>query len=137
MRFITIAILSAFTLAPVAAQAATPLEKETSIWQAFKNKDAKAFGGMLAPDFVAQYEDGTFNRAHELDSLKNSTLDSFKISNFASRMIDADDMLMTYVVDVKGKSGKDDISGKYQAGSVWHRSGSTWLGVYHTEIKAK
>jgi hypothetical protein len=136
MRIITIAAL-AVALAPVATQAATPLQKETSIWQAFKDKDAKAFSAMLAPNYVGLYDDGTYSRAKELDSLKNAKLESFRLSSFASRMIDADDMLMTYVVDVKGMMGKTDISGKYQAASVWHRTRKDWLGVYHTEIKAK
>jgi hypothetical protein len=137
MRIITIAALAAFALAPIAAQAATPLQKETSVWQAFKDKNAKAFGAMLAPNYVGLYDDGVASRATELDHLKSSKLDSFKIGNFSSRMVDPDDMLMTYVVDVKGTMGKDDISGKYHAASLWHRSGKTWLGVYHTEIKAR
>jgi hypothetical protein len=52
-------------------------------------------------------------------------------------MIDRDDMLMTYVVEVKGSMGKDDISGKYNATSLWHRAGTKWLTAYHSEIKAK
>ena len=137
MRIITIAALVAVALAPVSAQAATPLQKETSVWQAFKDKNAKAFSAMLSPNYVGLYDDGVYSRAKELDSLKNAKLESFKLSSFVSRMIDADDMLMTYVVDVKGMMAKTDISGKYQAASVWHRTGNSWLGVYHTEIKAK
>jgi hypothetical protein len=137
MRIISIAALAAFAVAPVAAQAATPLQQETAVWQAFKDKNAKAFEAMIAPTFVGLYSDGPDNRAKELDNLKNSKIASFKIDNFASKLIDPDDMLMTYVVDVKGTMGKDDISGKYQVASLWHRSGNKWLGVFHTEIKAK
>ncbi len=137
MRIISIAALAAFVIAPVAAQADTPLQKETAIWQTFKDKNANAFGAMFAPNYVGLYEDGIASRAKELDNLKNAKIASFKIDKFASRMIDPNDMLMTYVVDVKGAMGKDDISGKYQAASLWHRTGNKWLGVYHTEIKAK
>ena|SRR5437899_2048766 len=137
MRIVTIAALAAFAVASIAAQADTPLQKETAIWQSFKDKNAKAFGAMLAPTYVGLYNDGPDNRARELDNLKNSKIISFKIDNFASRMVDTNNMLMTYVVDVKGTMGKDDISGKYQAASLWHRTGKKWLGVYHSEIKAK
>jgi hypothetical protein len=52
-------------------------------------------------------------------------------------MIDPNDVLVTYVVDVKGTMGKDDVSGRYRAATVWHRAGNKWLTAYHTEIKAK
>jgi hypothetical protein len=137
MRIISIAALAAFAIAPIAAQAATPLQQETAIWQAFKDKNAKAFTAMLAPNGVSLYEDGVASRAKELDNLKNAKIASFKIDNFSSRMIDPNNLLTTYVVDVKGTMGKDDISGKYQVASLWHRTGNKWLGVFHTEIKAK
>jgi hypothetical protein len=137
MRIISIAALAAFAIAPVAAQAATPLQQETAIWQAFKDKNAKAFTAMLAPNGVSLYEDGVASRAKELDNLKNAKIASFKIDNFSSRMIDPNNLLTTYVVDVKGTEGKTDMSGRYQAASVWHRSGKNWVGAFHTEIKAK
>jgi hypothetical protein len=137
MRIITIAALAAVALSPVAAHAATPLQKETSVWQAFKDKNANAFAAAFAPNYVGLYDYGVASKAKELDSLKNAKISSFKIENFKSQMIDQDDMLMTYVVEVKGTMGKDDITGKYNAASLWHRTGNKWLGVYHTEIKAK
>ena len=137
MRIITIAALTAFALTPIAAGAETPLQKESATWQTFKDKDASAFGAMFAPTYVGVYEDGLASKSTELDHLKNGKIASFKIDKFTSRLIDPNNMLMTYDVDVKGTMGKDDISGKYHAASLWHRTGNKWLGVYHTEIKAK
>jgi hypothetical protein len=137
MRITTAIIAAALVFTPAAAGAATPLQKETAVWQTFKDKKAIAFAAMFAPTYVGLYDYGTANKAKEIDSLKNAKIESFKIGNFESRMIDDDDMLMTYVVDVKGMMGKDDISGKYNAASLWHRAGKQWLGVYHSEIKAK
>ena len=137
MRLISLAALAAFAIAPVAAQADTPLQKETTVWQAFKDKNVNEFKALFAPAYVAVYEDGNYNVAHELQSMKNTNLQAFKIADFTSRMVDPDDMLMTYSVEVKGTHGKEDISGKYNAASLWHRANSKWLGVYHSEIKAK
>jgi hypothetical protein len=137
MRIISIVAVAAFASVSVAAQAETPLQKETATWQTFKDKNANAFAAMFAPNYVAVYEDGLATKATELDHLKNGKIASFKIDKFTSRSIDPDDMLMTYDVDVKGTMGKDDISGKYHAASLWHRDGGKWLGVYHTEVKAK
>ncbi|MFL6765529.1 MAG: nuclear transport factor 2 family protein [Sphingomicrobium sp.] len=137
MRVISLVVLAALMVAPAAANALTPLQQETAIWQAFKDKNAKAFGAMLAPNSVSLYEDGAYSRAKELDNLNNAKISSFKIGDFDSRMIDSNNVLTTYVVDVKGTEGKTDISGRYRAASVWHRLGKSWTGVYHTEIKAK
>lgn len=141
MRTISIAVFTAVVLTPLAAQAETPLQKETSVWQAFKDKKADAFKGMLSQDFIAVYDHGNATRDQELQSLKASKLQSFAISNFSHRMVDPEDVLMTYTVDVKGSDGKEDISGRYHAASLWHRVGagktSKWLAVYHTEVKAK
>src|SRR5690349_7358778 len=137
MKTITIAALAAFAVTPVAAQADTPLQKETATWQTFKDKNASAFGALFAPTYIGLYDDGVATKATELEHLKNANIASYKIDKFASRMIDPDDMLMTYDVAVKGTMGKEDISGTYHAASLWHRTGNKWLGVYHTEIKAK
>src|SRR5438874_13255701 len=102
MRIISIAALATFAVAPIAVQATTPLQKETAVWQTFKDKNAKAFSAMFAPNYVGLYDDGVASLATELNHLKAAKIDSYKISNFASRMIDPEDMLMTYVVDVKG-----------------------------------
>lgn len=137
MRMISLTLAAAVLIAPVGISAATPIQMETSVWQAFKDKNGNAFGAMFAPTYVGVYTDGTYNVARELQAMKDTKLQSFKINDFSTRMIDADDVLMTYTVDLKGTEGKQDISGKYNAASVWHRANNKWLGVYHTEIKAK
>jgi hypothetical protein len=137
MRTIHILVSACLLAAPVAAGAATPQQMETSVWQAFKTKNATAFRAMFTPNYVGLYEDGRASLANELDHLKNGNIRSFSISNFGARSVDASDVLTTYVVDVRGSIGKTDISGKYYAASLWHRSGNKWQTAYHTEIKAK
>lgn len=137
MRTTSLIVAAALVCVPAVAAAETPLQKETSVWQAFKDKKTDAFGSIFAANYVGMYDDGLANKAKELDSLKNAKIDSFKIDSFSSHMVGQDDMLMTYVVDVKGTMGKENISGKYNASSLWHRSGTKWLTAYHSEIKAK
>jgi hypothetical protein len=134
---ITPLVAAALVCVPVAVRAETPLQKETSIWQAFKDKKADAFKGQFASNYVGLYEDGQKSVAGEIDTMNKAKIDSFKIDGFKSQMVGPNDMLMTYSVDVKGTVGKDDITGKYHAASWWHRASGKWLGVYHTEIKAK
>jgi hypothetical protein len=137
MRTTFLVVAATLICVPAAATAETPLQKETSVWQAFKDKKTEAFSSIFAPNYVGMYDDGLADKAKELNSLKTAKIDSFKIDNFASRMVDKDDMLMTYVVEVKGTMGKEDVSGKYYASSLWHRSGTKWLTAYHSEVKGK
>ena len=137
MRIISIAVVAALALTPFAAGAATPLQTENAVWQAFKDKKADAFRAMFAPNYVGLYADGTYDVAREMQSLKGTKLSSFRLTGFTSRMIDQNDMLTTYVAEVKGTAGKQDISGRYNSASIWHRSGNKWLTVYHSEILAK
>jgi len=137
MRMMTLVVATALVAMPAFAKPMSPLARETAIWQAFKNKQANAFGAMFAPNYVGIYAEGPATAATDMQSLKNSKIASFKIANFNSRMIDAEDMLMTYSVDVKGTMGKTDVSGRYWAASLWHRTGNNWLTAYHTEVKAK
>jgi Domain of unknown function (DUF4440) len=134
---ITPLVVAALVCVPAVAAAETPVQKETSIWQAFKDKKADAFKSQFAPNYIGLYEDGQKSVAGEIDAMDKSKIDSFKIDGFKSHMVGPNDMLMTYTVEVKGMTGKDDISGKYEAASWWHRANGKWLGVYHTEIKAK
>jgi len=137
MRNITIATLVAFAAAPLDVHAETPLQRETATWNAYKHKNSIALKGLYAPTYVGLYDDGTCDMACELKNMKNSDLQSFTITGFTSRLIDSDNMLMTYTVDEKGMDGKENFSGKYHAASLWHRTDRRWLGVYHTEVRTK
>lgn len=137
MRMTSLVVAAALVCIPAIAAAETPIQKETSLWQAFKDKKADAFKANFATNYVGLYEDGQKSVAGELDTMNKSKIDSFKIDGFKSQLVDPNNMLMTYTVEVKGTTGKDDISGKYHAASLWHRANGKWLGVYHTEIKAK
>jgi hypothetical protein len=141
MKIIAIAALGALVVTALPAHAATPQQKETAAWQAYKDKQGRAFMGMLTPDYVGVYQTGNVTRDQEIEGMKKSKIESFAISGFTHRMIDPDDVLMTYTVEIKGSDGKDDISGTYHAASIWHRSGqgkqALWRAVYHTNVKAK
>ena len=132
-------LLSAFAIvtAPSGAAGVTPLERETAVWNAVKAKDMKAFAASMTPDFVGVYANGTHDRARELNIVLRQTLRSFALRNFQVRMVDPDDMLMTYSADVQGTDEGESFSGRYWNTSLWHRYAGKWLTVYHGEAKDK
>jgi len=44
---------------------------------------------------------------------------------------------MTYKVTMQGTSAGQDVSGTYNAASVYVQRDGKWLGVFHTEVKAQ
>lgn len=122
---------------PAFAAPATPAQLERETWPAFQNKRVSEIKALLAPDFVGVYADGTHDLARELRSLKEVTIQDYKLSPFDTHPVDADDQLLTYRADVRLLVGKRTIAERLWMASLWHREGGRWRCVYHTEIKAK
>jgi hypothetical protein len=136
MHVISAIALSLLLAAPAQA-ATTPLQRETAVWDAVKARQMTVFAQSMAPDFVGVYAFGRHDRARELQVVREQRLRSFAIRNFRAKMLDADDMLMTYTADVRGTDGGESFSGRYWNTSLWHRSGGKWLTAYHSEAKVK
>lgn len=109
--------------------------KENAAWQAFKDKDAAAFQKLIDKDLRAVYDEGIMKMSDELEAMKKWDMKSFAISNFDMFSDEKDVVVTTYVVKVEGTFDGHDMSGTYNAGSVWKQEGSDWLGIFHTNIK--
>lgn len=137
MRVLHWIAATAVVASPAMAAPSSPLERETAVWNAVKAKNLDAFAASMAPSFVGVYAFGLHDRAHEIRVVRDQTLRSFELGNFHARMIDPNDMLMTYTADVVGTEDNESFTGRYWNTSLWHRSGGKWLTVYHGEVKAK
>jgi len=109
--------------------------KENAAWQAFKDKNADAFQKLIDKDVRAVYDEGIMKMSDELDAMKKWDMKSFAISNFDMFSDEKDVVVTTYVVKVEGTIDGHDMSGTYNAGSVWKMEGNDWLGIFHTNIK--
>jgi hypothetical protein len=134
-------VLAASAVASVAATSggtpSDPLRREMDAWNAVKTGDTRAYGAMLATNYVGVYSDGVFDKAAEVGSIRNDHIKSVTLGNFSNRMLSRNDMLVTYSADVVGTSSGKDVSGRFWEASTWHRSGSRWLGTFHMETKAR
>ena len=109
--------------------------KENAAWQAFKDKNADAFQKLIDKDLRAVYAEGIMKLSDELDAMKKWDMKSFAISNFEMFSDEKDVVVTSYVVNVEGTFDGKDMSGTYNAGSVWKMEGNDWLGIFHTNIK--
>ena len=111
--------------------------KEKSAWQAYKDKKADDFKKIVDKDIRCVYADGVSNMAKELEDMKTWDIKSFEISNFDMFSDEKDVIVTTYTVKLDATAGGKDMSGTYNAGSVWKEEGGKWLAIFHTNVKAE
>jgi hypothetical protein len=110
-------------------------EKEKAAWQAFKDKKAEEFQKLVDKDVRCVYDTGVSNMAKELADMKKWDMKSFAISDYDIFSDEKDVIVATYTVKVEGTFDGKDVSGTYNAGSVWKKEGKNWLAIFHTNIK--
>ena len=138
-KHLTYAIIAFFATVAVSI-AATPDKaameaKEKAAWQAFKDKNEAEFKKLVDKDIRAVYDTGVSNMAKELDAMKKWDMKSFEISDYDIFSDEKDVIVSTYTVKVEGTFDGKDVSGTYNAGSVWKKEGNNWLAIFHTNIK--
>jgi hypothetical protein len=52
-------------------------------------------------------------------------------------MTDANTAILTYKAKIEASVEGKDISGDYNAGSVWQMKKGEWHAVFHTDMKAE
>jgi hypothetical protein len=138
-KHLTYAIIAFFATVAVSI-AATPDKaamegKEKAAWQAFKDKNEAEFKKLVDKDIRAVYDTGVSNMQKELDAMKKWDMKSFEISDYDIFSDEKDVIVSTYTVKVEGTFDGKDVSGTYNAGSVWKKEGNNWLAIFHTNIK--
>ena len=128
-------------LATIAISFAAPNDKEAIIskekaaWQAFKDKKADEFKKLLSTDLVTVYAGGMHNLQQELDGMSKTDMKSFDLSDFNVVFPNKKTAIITYKAKIEATSEGKDISGIYNAGSVWHTANGQWVGIFHTDSK--
>src|ERR1700732_4406385 len=137
-KYITYAMAALF--ATIAVSLAAPDKaameaKEKAAWQAFKDKKADDFQKVVDKDLRAVYAEGISNMQKELDDMKKWDMKSFTISDYDMFSDEPDVVVATYKVVVEGTYDGKDMSGTYNAGSVWKKEKGTWMAIFHTNMK--
>jgi len=138
MRRILPFTAAALLAAPAAAQTPAPsalLAQETAVWQAIVDHKPDIFAGFLDRDYVGVYGFGFRTAAQEVDDTRQINLVRFQISDFVVRGVDANDLVVTYQVDISGNAQGHDFAGRYNVASYWHRAGRQWRVQLHSQTQ--
>ncbi|MEY2520323.1 MAG: hypothetical protein QOF24_2082 [Verrucomicrobiota bacterium] len=115
----------------------TVIQAEKNVWQAIKDKKFDAFQKMLSADFRAVYASAINKLDQEVVDIKKVDMKSVTFGDMDVVFIDKDAALLTYTVTVEGTEDGKNVSGKWNAASVWKKDGNDWKGAFHTEMKAE
>jgi hypothetical protein len=136
ISYVMIALVAGIAGANAATPDKTAMEaKEKSAWQAFKDKNEAEFKKLVDKDVRCVYDTGVSNMVSELDAMKKWDMKSFAISDYEIFSDEKDVIVATYTAKVEGTFDGKDMSGTYNAGSVWKKEGNNWLAIFHTNIK--
>lgn len=134
----TIVVLVATIAVSIAAMPdkAAMEAREKSAWQAFKDKNSDTFKKLVDKDIRCVYADHlSTGRQNELSDMQKWDMKSFEFSDFEMFSDEKDVVVTTYKVKVEGTADGKDMSGTYNAGSVWKLENGQWLAIFHTNIK--
>ena len=131
-------IMTAF-FATIVVSIASPdkaaMEKnENAAWQAYKDRKVDDFKKVVDKDIRCVYASGVSSFQKELDDMNKWDIKSFAISDFDAFSDEKDVMVTTYVVKIEGTYDGKDVSGTYNAGSVWKMENGAWLAIFHTNM---
>jgi hypothetical protein len=127
-------------LAVVASSFAVPDKaaievKEKAAWQTYKERKADDFRKVVDKDVRCVYADGVHNMQRELSDMNKWDIKSFEISDYKTFSDEKDMVVSTYVVKLEAALEGKDMSGTYNAGTVWKQENGNWLAIFHTHVK--
>jgi hypothetical protein len=137
-KYLTYAIAAFFatTVIAIASPDAEMLQfKEKAAWQAFKDRKTDEFKKLVSSNLMCVYAEGICNLQKEIDRMPKVDIKSFALSDFNVVMTDANTAVLTYKAKMEGTAEGKDISGDYNAGSVWQMKNGEWHALFHTDMK--
>ena len=136
ITYLMTALLATITVSNAATPDKAAMEgKEKAAWQAFKDKNETDFKKVVDKDFRGVYDEGISNMQKELDDMKKWDMKSFEISDYDMFSDEKDVVVTTYKVKIEGTYEGKDMSGTYNAGTVWKKENGNWMAIFHTNVK--
>ena len=135
MTYAVTAFFATITISLAAPDKAAIEAKENAAWQAFKDKKADDFKKVVDKYLHCVYAEGLSDMQKELADMQKWDMKSFSISDFTAFSDEPNVMLTTYIVKIEGTYDGKDMSGTYNAGSVWKQKKGAWMAIFHTNIK--
>ena len=108
-------------------------------WEAIKNKDQKAYGDVLAEDFVAVEADGGGERYKwkALSELQQSAVTDYTLSFLKVTALGSDAAFARYEVFIKFPPKSAVRFEKILVGEIWVKRDGQWRALHYQETRVK
>lgn len=108
--------------------------KETQLWEAWKNRNAKVFQASLSADSVMVGGSGVQNKADAIKGITSPDCEvkSYTLSDWKLSMVDADAAMLTYKGVATGTCGGQPIPTAWSS-TLWVKRGGRWQAFSHQE----
>jgi hypothetical protein len=135
---------SATATAPTTAKAGSPLEAlfEANVkteWEAFKNKDKKAYSDLLADDFIAIEDDtqGMRNKYHAVGEIERSVVTSYNLFAFRVLPLNPNAALVTYELTMLFPPKAAVRFKRVLVSEIWLKREGQWKMRYYQETRVR
>jgi hypothetical protein len=108
-------------------------------WEAFKNKDKKAYGDLLAEDFVAVETDGegARNKIHTMNEVDRSPIRNYTLENFKVITAGPNAVVVTYEITMEFPPKSTTRFLRVWASELWLNREGQWKARYYQETRVK
>lgn len=113
------------------------VEKETALWNAFKNKDMKPFEMHLGKDVVIVDSAGVMTKASLPEGMKMCDIKSFSLSDWKMTKPTTTTALLVYKGTQEGTCGGAPVPATVWVSSLWVKRKDVWVTVFHQETPAR
>jgi hypothetical protein len=113
------------------------IAREKATWQSYVDKRADDFKKLVSPDLVAINANGVTNLRDELDTMSKSEIKPVAFNDMKVVMPDANTAIVTCQAKMDASFRGSDISGVYNAATIWRMTNGEWRAVFHTTVRAE
>ncbi len=108
-------------------------------WEAIKNRDQKAYGELLADDYIAVEADGAGERYKwkALNELKQSSVTDYTLSFLKVTTLCSDAMFVRYEVFIRFPPKSAVAFEKILVGEMWVKRDGQWKSLHYQETRVK
>ena len=116
-----------------ADEALIALEKQ--IWTLIKQRDLKAYAGLMADDYYEIFPEGeVYTKGQVLKFFENEfVLKEYSLGGFQVVMLNREAGIVVYKASVQGVNKGKDEAYRVACVSGWARRGGKWLNVFYQE----
>ena len=132
---LTTVLLSVATTSFAQTNRMEVIDREEAAWKSYKEKKEDVFRKLLSSNYRGVYADNVYTLDGEMRIMSEMNIESVSLSRVDVISTDTNTVMLTYLAAIKGKRGSKDVSGNYNAASIWQKNGDQWQVILHTSIR--